>query len=305
MSESKRVKAFKLALTKQIPKFPNDKASLLALQAKALGPLLIDYANWAIRYVAPRSRTVVIEPSASNDPRWQSLSGDIQALLNKVRQGDDLTPQLSLLPHTHGFTPAASSAKSDVDRWADKDMLLNVMGYHHFHFDAAPSNQIRSDDVLFAHVTRDTFTVVGIFNHTVFESTPAQRETGLCCVRALLSRLGLARADERITAERNRLWQIFEERATRGAPAGSVHVLSMIATSGHSTYFTRLSADYARVIAEIDPKLDNPKYVQDLYQQAGVPMPRKPKLRWHLKVLDLGLVDNKAGTFFILRKGPT
>ena len=45
------------------------------------------------------------------------------------------------------------------------------MGYHHLHFDAAPSSQVRSDDVLFAHVTRDTLTVVGIFNHTVFEAT--------------------------------------------------------------------------------------------------------------------------------------
>ena len=92
MIESTRVKAFRLGLAKQIPKFPNDKASLQILQAKALGPLLIDYANWAIRYVAPRPRAVIVEPSASSDPRWQTLSVDIQALLNKVRQGDDLTP---------------------------------------------------------------------------------------------------------------------------------------------------------------------------------------------------------------------
>jgi hypothetical protein len=61
-----------------------------------------------------------------------------------------------------------------VDRWADKDMLLNVMGYHHFHFDAAPHNRVRSDDVLFAHVTRETFTVIGIFDHAVFEVDPAK-----------------------------------------------------------------------------------------------------------------------------------
>jgi hypothetical protein len=304
MSESKRVKAFRLGLAKEIPKFPNDKASLQALQAKALGPLLIDYANWAIRYVAPRPRTVVIESSASNDPRWQSRSADIQALLNKVRQGDDLTPYLSLQPHTRGFTPAASGTGLNVDRWADKDMLLNVMGYHHFHFDAVPHNQMRSDDVFFAHATRDTFTVVGIFNHAVFESTPAPRDPRFCPVRALLSRLGLARSDARMTAERNRLWQIFEERATRGAPAGSVLVPSMIATSGHSIYFVKLSADYARVIAEIDQALDDPNYVRGLYQQAAVPTPRKPKLRWHLQVLDLGLLDKETGRFFILRKGP-
>jgi hypothetical protein len=163
MNETKRSTAFRLAIAKQIPKFPNNKASLQALETKPLGSLLIDYANWAIRYIAPRSRTVVVEQSASSDPRWQSLGAHIQALLKKAEDGDDLTPHLSLKPHKRGFTPAASAPGPNVDRWADKDMLLNVMGYHHLHLDAAPSNQIRSDDVLFAHVTRDLFTVVGNF----------------------------------------------------------------------------------------------------------------------------------------------
>jgi len=170
-----------------------------------------------------------------------------------------------------------------VDRWADKDMLLNVMGYHHLHFDAAPHNQMRSDNVLFAHVTRDTFTIVGIFNHTVFEP-PDQTNS--------------------MTAERSRLWNIFEDRAARGAPAGSPIVQSLITLSGHSIYYViNLSKNYARVIKDIDPKLDDPNYVRGLYRQAGFPVPKRPKLRWHLQFLDLGLLD-KAGVFFILCKGP-
>jgi hypothetical protein len=268
VTESKRVKALRLSLARQIPKFPNDKASLQALQAKALGPLLIDYANWAIRYVAPRPRTVVVESSATSDTRWRSLSSDIQVLLDKVRKGDDLTPHLSRQPHTRGFTPAASGTGPNVSRWADKDMLLNVMGYHHFHFDAAPHSQMRSNEVLFAHVTRDTFTVFGIFDHTVFETTPSVRRGWFQCVRAILSRIGIGRrgAANSMTAERNRLWKIFEERATRDAPAGAVVVPSVIATSGHAVYFAKLSMDYARVIAEIDPKLNDPSYVRSLYQ---------------------------------------
>ena len=111
ISESKRIKDFRLKLAKQIPKFPNDRASLRVLEAKALGPLLIDYANWAIRYVAPRPRAVVPEDSATSDPRWQSLSSEIEVLLSKVKQGQDLTPHLSLMPHTRGFTPAASAGR--------------------------------------------------------------------------------------------------------------------------------------------------------------------------------------------------
>jgi len=91
---------------------------------------------------------------------------------------------------------------------------------------------MRSDDVVFAHVTRDTFTVAGIFNHTVFEPTaPGQP----------------------MMAERSRLWKIFDERSARGAPAGSVIAVSPIVLSGHSLYFVNLASTYARVIRRIDP----------------------------------------------------
>jgi len=210
------------------------------------------------------------------------LRTDIQALLAKVERGDDLTPHVSPKSRTRGFTPAASGTGPDVDRWADKDMLLNVMGYHHFHFDAAPHNHMRSDDVVFAHVTRDTFTVVGIFNHTVFGPLDARKP---------------------MTAERNRLWQIFDHRTARAAPAGSTIVLSPIALSGHSIYFVNLAKNYARVINRVDPKLDDPNYVRNLYRQADLPVPAKPKLRWHLHHLDLGLLD-KENRFFLLWPGP-
>jgi hypothetical protein len=174
-AESKRVRALRLGLAKQIPKFPNDKASLQSLERKPLGSLLIDYANWAIRYVAPRPRKVIIEPTASMDSRWKVLQKDIAAFLEKVKRGDDLTPHLSLEPHTRGYTPAASAQGPDVDRWADKDMLLNVMGYHHFHLNMTiepkgfASRKVENE-ILFAHVTREEFTVVGIFDHSVFST---------------------------------------------------------------------------------------------------------------------------------------
>ena len=42
MTELKRITAFRLAIAKGIPKFPNDKTSLQALEAKSLGSLLIE-----------------------------------------------------------------------------------------------------------------------------------------------------------------------------------------------------------------------------------------------------------------------
>ena len=282
-TESKRVKAFRIEIVKAIPKFPNDRASLQALQAKSLGSLLIDYANWMIRYIAPRPRTVVVESTASSDPRWQLFEADIHILLERVRMGDDLTPHLSLQPHTRGFTPATSIQGVNIDRWADKDMLLNVMGYHHLHLDAAPTKERRSDEVIFAHVTRETFTVVGIFNHTVFKDT---------------------RPSMIMTPERERLWAIFDQRSSRGFTPGTMVMNTSITTSGHSTYFSYLAMRHARKVAEIDQKLDDRSYVLSLYEDAGVSVPAMPKVSWHLDFLTLGLLDKRAGFFFVLCKGP-
>jgi hypothetical protein len=135
--EPERIKAFRLWLAKQIPRFPNNRASLKVLEAKPLGPLLVDCLNWRIRYVEPRSRAVVVEASATSDPRWQSLSSDIDALLSKVEQGHNLTPYLSPRVHTRGFTPAASGP--DADRWADKDMLFERDGLSSFSFGCGPA----------------------------------------------------------------------------------------------------------------------------------------------------------------------
>lgn len=283
MIETKRIKNFRLSIAKQIPRFPNDKASLQILEAKSLGALLIDYANWAIRYVATRPRRVIIESTAINDRRWASWEADIRQLLRKVETGDDLTPHLSLKPHTRGFTPAASAQGPDVDRWADKDMLLNVMGYHHLHLDAAPTQGMRSDEMVFAQVTRDTFTVVGIFDHSVFEATTPTAV---------------------MTAERERLWEIFDERTTRGVPPGAVVMTPPIATSGHPVQLVMMASDYARTIHAIDPKLNDRSYVQGLFEEAHAPVPAKPELRWRMHFLDLCLVDKAETCAFVLRKGP-
>lgn len=284
-TESKRTKALRLGLAKQIPKFPNDKASIQSLERKSLGALLIDYANWAIRYVAPRPRKVIIEPAASTDHRWGSLQNNIVAFLAKVERGEDLTPHLSLEPHTRGYTPAASALGPNVDRWADKDMLLNVMGYHHFHLSMTiePGGfASRTNELIFAHVTRTEFSVVAIFDHSVFE----------------------CEAGQPLNPERGRLWRIFDEWMTRNIPAGSVVVPAPIATSGHSMHFAQLAMDYARLVSKMDQQVEDPAFVSSLTTEPAIALPANPKWKWHLYYLDLGLWEKTSESFLVFRHGP-
>jgi hypothetical protein len=285
--ESKRVNEFRLGIAKEIPKFPNDKATLQTLAASSLASLFIHYNNWAIRYISTRPRTVSIEATASTDPRWPTFGNEISALLDKVRRGEDLTPHLSLEPHSRGYTPASAQKGPDVDRWADKDFLLNVMGYHHLHLGPHihPNGfAARTDDLIFARVSREHFTVVGIFAHSVFKRSEYPTEA--------------------MTKERERLWSVFDEHSSRGMAPSSIYIPSMIATSGHSMQVVRMAQEYARIVREIDPKLDDIEFVKELYNEAGPPCPKKPKLKWHLNNLDLGLLDMASSMFFVLRYGP-
>lgn len=285
--EPRRIKKLRSELLKAIPRFPNDKASLQALQEKPLTSLLIDYANWAIRYVTPRPRRVQVEATASGDARWPSLSTEIAFLLDKAARGENLTSHLSIEPHTRGYTPAASAPGAGADRWADKDMLLNVMGYYHFHLGMTlePAGHAkRTNEVLFAAVTRDVFEVIAILDHSVFEMRDDPTAP--------------------ISPERQRLLTIFEDRAMRHVPPGSVVISAMIATSGHSTSLVLKAQEYFKVLREIEPKLDDLSYVKDLYEKACLPVPAKPKLRWHLQLLDLGVLDETSGAFFVFRRGP-
>ena len=118
MTHSKRLEKFRKQLIKEIPRFPNDKASLQELEKKPLTDLLIAYSNWKIRYVASRPRTASLASAVTTDPRLSQWSASIAALIQKVQKGDDLTPNLSLIPPTRGYNPTSSAeGASTAHRW--------------------------------------------------------------------------------------------------------------------------------------------------------------------------------------------
>lgn len=286
-TEAKRIQAFQRELVSIIPRFPNDRASQGSLEAKHLTDLLITYIGWRVRFVGVRSRTVRNEAVLAGDPLATGMTENLQAFFSAVRAGEDLTPYLSLQPRTRGYSPAAEGAVPSGESWADKDFLLNVMGLHHFHLGLnkeAPGHMERTDEVLFASVTRDEFEILGLFDHAAFDHEE----------------------DGQMTDERKRLWSAYEVRESRALLPGQLAIGGLgglgLTLSSHPTAVVMTAQRHARIIREVDRKLDEPGFAASLYP--GGQAPAKPKLRWHYNHLDLGLFDTRAGHFLRFEAGP-
>lgn len=240
LEESKRVKKLRLYLTKCIPKFPNNKETMELLQAMPLGTLFLTYITWASRLIPPKPRLVAIEPTLTSDIRWKALTPDAKALFAKVSRGENLNPHLSLKVLRNGFTPRTSKTTPGTDKWEDKDFVLTVMGYHHLHLSQlveGAGHVKRTDQVLFAQITKEKFIAIGFFDHSVFDAVDG--------------------ASGHINNERQRLWEIFDKRNTLGMQPGTVYMTNPIATSGHSLRHVRLASSFSRVIHQFDNKLDS------------------------------------------------
>ena len=286
-SESKRIRALQRELVATVPRFPNDRASLEAVQSKSLTDLLITFIAWRLRHVGTRARTVTGRANIALDHRATALAPNIDAFLKVVEDGEDLTPYLSIEPRTKGYTPAAEGRGPGEDSWADKDLLLNVMGLHHFHLGLTmelAGHAVRTNELLFASVTRESFDIIGLFDHAAFE----HEDDGV------------------MTPERQKLWSAYETRQVAGSLPGQLSFGGFgglgITLSSHPVAVVRAAQDHVRVMREIDPKLEDPAYVRSLYPQDAIPA--RPKLRWHFNHLDFGLFDEAAGFFALFRRGP-
>jgi len=285
MEISGRIKRLKDNLIKELPFFPNDKETLEELKSQDINNVFIHYLHWKTRQVPSRVRRVQIAPEVTSDRRWRDLKGNINNLLGKIRNGEDISPYLSKRAHKNGYTPRQRIVDGEADSWEDKDQILNTKGFHHFHLDMdieTSGLSKRTDDVLFAYVTRDSFHAVGIFDHSVFESTSDGGS---------------------LNDERARMWQVHEKHVTIGMEPGTAYMSNMIMSSGHPMYLIRMADHYADVVKNTDPKLEQREFVNDIYDQGKLPRPSKFKLEWRLDGLDLGIIDKKNSVFFNALQG--
>ncbi|MFJ5299224.1 hypothetical protein ACIQAL_22175 [Pseudomonas sp. NPDC088368] len=284
-NESPRLKKFRKKLIATIPRFPNNKVTLQALQAMGLTELLVVYLGWKVRSVGMRPRQVIRAHLLDKDPKATALMPNIEALFRAVEAGDNLTPYLSLAAKSDGFTiPDPNHVKG---LWADKDFLLNAMGFHHFHLGLtkeAAGHIERTDQVLFALVGRDEFEVVGLFTHDVFEHDA----------------LG------RMTPERRMLWSIYERRLAEGRLPGEMYIGGMsgmgVSGSGAPIAIVETAFHYIRQIRLYEKQLKNFEFAKTLYSDGCIPA--TSKFEWGFNHLDLVLLDEAASLRATIAKGP-
>lgn len=284
--ESKTLRNLKIKLIKELPFFPNDKSTLLELESQNFGDVLIHYLHWKTRLVPARPRTIQISPEVTADKRWGRIKEGLNGLLHKIRQGEDVTPHLSNRVHQYGYTPAQRIRNGEVDSWDDKDQLLNTTGFHHFHLSMtiqATGLAERTDEMLLAHISREKFHAIGVFDHTVFDPPNANGD---------------------LSYERKRMWKLYEKHVTFGMPSGTVYLSHPITTSGHPLHLVQAADFYSNIIFEYDKKLQERDFANQLFAQTSTPSPKNFKLEWHINGLDLGLLDRKNDHLFILHKGP-
>ena len=251
-----------------------------------LTDLLIIYLGWKARLVTPRHREVSIEKKVLNDHRWNSMANQFSPIMKKIENGEDISPYLSLKAHQKGYTPAASETTANTDQWEDKDFLFNVMGFYHLHLgehEEGKKISARTDDVIFARIDRNSFKVIGIFDHSVFERSDS--------------------ITKEMNQERQNLWDIFDRYSKQNAPEGSVIIPSMITTSAHPLQIVFMAQEYTRIINEHDSKLDEREYINSLYNSTDISVPKKPKLGWYLRGTDLGIFDSTTNLYAVYRYG--
>ena len=143
----------------------------------------------------------------------------------------------------------------------------------------------RTNEVLLAYVTRDTFDIKGLFDHSVFEWSD----------------------DDKMTPERQRLWSIFDrynaEKNQDSAFLMSGYGGQGISGAGTPIVITKNAIRHIEIIKDIEPKLDHPEEIKTLIGDRAVSI--RTKLMWHYNHLDLGLLNRKSGDFYILKRGPT
>ena len=143
---------------------------------------------------------------------------------------------------------------------------------------------VRTKEVLFASVTRDTIKILGLFDHSVFYWS----------------------VDNKFVPERERLRSVYDDCRAAEVTPGTVFPDGYgglgISTAGTPTIIALIAMCQMSLIRKIEPKLSDLKFVEKLFVEHT--LPKKLRLEWHYNHLDFGLLNVSSGHYLYLTYGP-
>ena len=275
--ESLRIKNLRNSLVKIIPKIPNNRDTKDELEKMDLHGLFLTYLTWRQRFVPPRPRVVKLWGSDAEKLELKALDYILQPFFKKVLEGDDLTSHLSNDVHRIGYKSEKFKTDVSYKNWDERDFMLTAYGIYHFHLGTStPKNPTgRSGNLILAEVTSNDFTVIYLSNHQVFDNS---------------------------SEERQKFYEISRSYIQRDMLPGVVYLNNPITTSGHSTAISIFSGRCARMLYDIDRRLDNIDYTRFLFSHTKLPSPSNPNYKWIFCDMTLGIFESKSCLLFIVNE---
>jgi len=268
-------------MIRSLPRAPNNRASLETMQGMSTNELISAFVTWRMRLIPAKPRTVKLWPGGITPARFYALKSKLLPLLNKVKAGHDLTPQLSDLVNTKGIVLPEGRRTKDRQR-QDIDRMLIRHGLHHFHVGLHESGNPkgRSGMLVFADVLENEFRIVAVSNHDAFRPS---------------------------TSEFQRIFRIASTYVAKEIPPGQGFFTNPVMSSGHSMLVIMFGIKCQDHIKRLDPQLDDSAFIDKLYEEhaivrdgARVLRPRKPSFVWHFRDLAFGFLERTTNTFFCL-----
>jgi hypothetical protein len=272
-----RIKAFRSGLVKLLPKVPNNREAAERLESQTTNNLILTFLTWRMRFVPAKPRIIKLWSgwSAGLDPgSFFFLRPSLEEFRTNVESGDDLMPYLSTRVNRSAFAINSGHARDEID------FVLTKFGLHHFHVspltDQNPKR--RGDKLIFANVSDSEFNIFAVSDHDAFS-------TG--------------------SSEWRRLFRVSNLYIQSQIPQGAFYMQNPVMSSGHRLVMVLFSNACEARMLQLDPKLDDPTFVDQLYngqpiERDGKPVqrPKKPHFRWSFNDMDFGILDSKAGVFF-------
>ncbi|WP_086874017.1 hypothetical protein [Kosakonia pseudosacchari] len=265
-------------MIKELPKVPNTPLAIAELEKMPTRVIISSYITWKIRTIPVKKRIVKFFPGGIDLDVFIRKYPEIKVFLNKVINGDDLNPYLSEQVRTHGIVLPGASPKSEGK---DIDSLVLREGLYHFHF--GPKNNKnpkgRSNYLIFADVSKDTFTIVSIAPHSVFDHS---------------------------SEDSLKFFEIRRMYLEKDIPSGQSYMLNPVTCSGHTIEIFGYALHCEDTITSIDPQINDGNFISQLYEDGKLQIPSlvpptKPNLIWYFYDLNLGILEKSKGHFFGLK----